>query len=73
MIRLLTALFAFLDKLLGVFRDSKLEEQGRQQAAKEQEHEVARQVEMAEYVVVHPDPDRDERLRNRFDRSRASE
>ena len=73
MIRLLTALFAFLDKLLGVFRDRKLEEQGRQQEIQEQEAEIARQVDLAEHINLHPDHDRDERLRNRFDRSRASE
>lgn len=70
MIRLLTALFAFLDKLLGMFRDSKLEEQGRQQNVRETNDELNRQIELGEAALAVPDPDRDERLRNRFDRSR---
>lgn len=71
MIRLLTALFAFLDKLLGVFRDSKLEEQGRQQNVRETNDDLNRQIELGEAALAVPDPDRDERLRNRFDRSRS--
>ena len=70
MIRLLTALFAFLDKLLCMFRDGKLEEQGRQQNVRETNDELNRQIELGEAALAVPDPDRDERLRNRFDRSR---
>ena len=70
MIRLLTALFAFLDKLLGMFRDGKLEEQGRQQNVRGTNDELNRQIELGEAALAVPDPDRDERLRNRFDRSR---
>ena len=70
MIRLLTALFAFLDKLLGMFRDGKLKEQGRQQNVRETNDELNRQIELGEAALAVPDPDRDERLRNRFDRSR---
>lgn len=73
MIRLLTALFAFFDKLLGVFRDRKLEERGRQQNIKEANDELNRQIELGAAAVAVPDPDRDERLRDRFDRSRNSE
>jgi hypothetical protein len=69
-IRLLTALFAFLDNLLGMFRDGKLEEQGRQQNVRETNDELNRQIELGEAALAVPDPDRDERLRNRFDRSR---
>ena len=71
MLRLLTSLFAFLDKLFGLFRDGKLEEQGRQQAIKEANDELNRQIELGEAATSVPDPDRDERLRNRFDRSRS--
>jgi hypothetical protein len=71
MLRLLTSLFAFLDKLFGMFRDSKLEEQGRQQTIKEANDELNRQVEVADAAIAVPDPARDERLRNRFDRSRS--
>ena len=67
MLRLLTSLFAFLDKLFGMFRDSKLEEQGRQEVKEKLDENVAK----AEAAVVSPDPDHTERLRNRFDRSRT--
>ena len=70
MIRLLASLFGFLDKLFGLFRDGKLKEQGRQQAIKEANDEINRQVELGEAALAIPDPIRDERLRNRFDRSR---
>jgi len=70
MVRLLASLFGFLDKLFGLFRDSKLKEQGRQQAIKEANDEINRQVELGETALAVPDPDRTERLRNRFDRSR---
>ena len=69
MIRLLTSLFGFLDKLFGLFRDGKLKEQGRQQAIKEANDEINRQVELGEAALAAPDPVRDKRLRNRFDRS----
>jgi len=68
MLRLLASLFAFLDKLLGMFRDSKLEERGRQQAKEKLDENVAK----AEEAVATPDPARDERLRSRFDRSRQA-
>jgi len=71
MIRLLTAFFAAIDKLLGLFRDSRLREEGRQQSIKEANDEINRQVELAEHVAATPDPERDERLRDRFDRSRG--
>ena len=71
MIRLLTSLFGFLDKLFGLFRDGKLREQGRQQTIKEANDEINRQVELGEAALAVPDPVRDERLRNRFDRSRS--
>ena len=71
MLRLLTSLFAFLDKLLGIFRDGKLEERGRQQTIKEANDELNRQVEVADAVIAVPDPERTERLRDRFDRSRS--
>ena len=71
MLRLLASLFAFLDKLLGMFRDGKLEERGRQQTLKEANDELSRQIELGEDAIAVPDPARDERLRDRFDRSRS--
>jgi len=71
MIRLLASLFAFLDKVFGLWRDSKLKAQGRQQAIEEVNDEANRRAELAATATTVPDPARDERLRNRFDRSRS--
>ena len=71
MIRFLASLFDVLNKVLGLWRDSKLKEQGRQQAVEEANDEVNRQVELGEVALATPDPVRDERLRNRFDRSNS--
>ena len=71
MIRLLASLFGVINKVLRLLRDSKLEEQGRQQTVKEMSDELNRQIELADAAIAVPDPARDERLRNRFDRSRS--
>lgn len=71
MLRLLTSLLDIINKVLGFWRDNKLEEQGRQQAIKETNDEVNRQVELGAAAIATPDPERDDRLRNRFDRSRS--
>ena len=68
MIKLLASLFALIDKLLLAYRDNKLEEQGRQQVKDKLDENVAK----AEAAVASPDPERVERLRNRFDRSRQT-
>lgn len=71
MIKLLSSLLSLLDRLWAAWNDNKLRQQGRQEAIKEANDEVNRQIELAEAVVAVPDPERDERLRNRFDRGRA--
>ena len=71
MIKLLSSLLSLLDRLWAAWNDNKLRQQGRQEAVKEANDEVNRQVELAEAAIVVPDPERDERLRNRFDRGRA--
>ena len=73
MIKLLSSLLSLLDRLWAAWNDNKLRQQGRQEAIEEANDEVNRQVELAEAVVAVPDPERDERLRNRFDRGRAVE
>ena len=70
MIKFLTLLLSLLDRLFTHRRDVKLQTQGRQEAIKEIEDVVERQIELGEAAVAVPDPVRDERLRNRFDRSR---
>ena len=71
MIKLLSSLLSLLDRLWAAWNDNKLRQQGRQEAIEEANDEVNRQVELAEAAVAVPDPERDERLRNRFDRARA--
>lgn len=71
MLKFLTVLLDLLDKLLGAWGEAKWKKQGRQEAIKEANDALNRQIEMGEAAIAVPDPDRDERLRNRFDRSRT--
>jgi hypothetical protein len=73
MIKLLSSLLSLLDRLWAAWNENKLRQQGRQEAIEEANDEVNRQVELAEAAVAVPDPERDERLRDRFDRGRAVE
>jgi hypothetical protein len=69
-IRFLSSLLALIERAFAYFDREKLKQQGRQEAVKEAEDAVQRQIEMGEAAVAVPDSDRDERLRNRFDRAR---
>ena len=71
MIKLLSSLLSLLDRLWAAWSDSKLRQQGRQQAIKEANDEINRQIELGEAAISVPDLERDERLRDRFDRSRT--
>ena len=71
MIKLLSSLLSLLDRLWAAWSENKLRQQGRQEAIKEANDEINRQIKLGEAAVAVPDPDRDERLRNRFDRARA--
>lgn len=73
MIKFLTALLAVIDKIFAFFDQQHWKQQGRQEAIKEAEAEIAKQIELGEAAVSVPDPERDERLRNRFDRSRSGQ
>ena len=46
-------------------------QQSRQEAIKDANDAINRQIELGEAALNTPDPERDERLRNRFDRSRV--
>lgn len=70
--KFLTLLLGILDKLLGAWAESRWKQQGRQEAIKEANDEINRQIELGEAAIITPDPERDERLRNRFDRSRSN-
>lgn len=70
--KFLTLLLGILDKLLGAWAESRWKQQGRQETIKEANDVINRQIELGEAAIIIPDPERDERLRNRFDRSRAN-
>ena len=71
MIKLLSSLLSLLDRLWAAWHENKLRQQGRQEAIKEANDEINRQIELGEAAIATPDPERDERLRDRFDRSRT--
>jgi hypothetical protein len=68
--KLLTALLGIINKLLGAWGEYRWKRQGRQETIKEMNDAINRQIELGEAAVSLPDPERDERLRDRFDRSR---
>ena len=68
--KLLTALLGIINKLLGLCDENRWKRQGRQGTVKEMNDAINRQIELGESAVSIPNPERDERLRNRFDRSR---
>ena len=69
--KFLTLLLGVLDKLLGAWAEHRWKRQGRQEAIKEANDAINRQIELGEAAIAVPDPERDERLRDRFDRSRT--
>lgn len=69
MLQLLSSLFSLLNKLLAAYQTSKVEEQGRQQVEEKLNDNVAK---AEATVAAAPDPVRDERLRDEFDRSSGS-
>jgi len=68
--KFLTALLGIINKLLGLWDENRWKRRGRQETIKEMNDAINRQIELGEAAVVTPDPERSERLRNRFDRSR---
>jgi hypothetical protein len=69
--KFLTLLLGVLDKLLGAWAEHRWKRQGRQETIKEMNEVINEQIALGEAAIVTPDPVRDERLRNRFDRSRT--
>jgi hypothetical protein len=68
--KFLMTLLGVLNKLLGAWAEHRWKRQGHQEAIKEMNDEINRQIELGEAAVITPDPERTERLRDRFDRSR---
>lgn len=73
MLKFLTALLGAISKLLGAWREHHWKLEGRQEAAKEAEDEIRNQIALGEAAVSIPDPERTERLRSKYDRSRKPE
>ena len=73
MIRFLSSLLALIERAFAYLDQRHLKQQGRQEAIKEAADVVEHQIELGEAAIAVPDPTRDERLRNRFDRSRVRE
>lgn len=73
MIKFLTALLAMIEKVFSFLDQQHWKQQGRQEAIKEANDAINRQIELGEAASSVPDAARDERLRNRFDRSRSTE
>jgi len=70
MIKFLASLLSLLDRLWAAWSDNKLRQQGRAETVKEMNDVINRQIELGAAATSVPDPDRTERLRDRFDRSR---
>lgn len=68
--KFLTLLLGVLDKLLGAWAEHRWKQQGRQETIKEMNEAINEQIALGEAAITIPDPERTERLRNRFDRSR---
>lgn len=71
MLKLLSALFSLINKVFELWHDNAIKSQGRQEEAAKIKEQVDANVAKAEMAVVTADPERTERLRKRFDRSRG--
>jgi uncharacterized protein with HEPN domain len=70
-IKFLSSLLSLIERVFAYSDQERWKQQGRQEALKEAADAVERQIELGEAAVAVPDPLRDERMRNRFDRARA--
>jgi uncharacterized membrane protein YccC len=72
-VKLLTSLLSVFAAILTWWKQRALIEQGRKEAALDAVKEVEARVEKAEAAVATPDPVRNERLRDRFDRAAGNQ
>ena len=68
--KFLSSLLALIERVFAHCDQERWKRQGRQEAIKEAADVVEHQIKLGEAAIAVPDPTRDERLRNRFDRSR---
>lgn len=73
MIQGIKQLLGLLQAIFRLFGDRQLLEAGKAQQRDADKTEVEERVEQAKDALATPDPVRDERLRDRFDRSRRSQ
>jgi hypothetical protein len=71
-IRFLSSLLALIERAFAYFDREHWAKQGRQEVIKEAADVVESKIELANAAVAVSDPARDERLRNRFDRTRTT-
>jgi hypothetical protein len=69
--KLLTSLLALIERLFAYLDKARWKQQGRQETIKEINDAINEQIALGEAAIIVPDPERTERLRNRFDRSRS--
>lgn len=70
MIKFLTLLLELINRFFSEKDKAEHKQEGRQEVIEEINDAINRQVELGEAAISIPDPVRDERLRNRFDRSK---
>jgi len=68
--KFLMTLLGVLNKVLGLWNEHRWKRQGRQETIKEMNDAINEQIDLGAAAISVPDPERDERLRDRFDRSR---
>jgi len=68
--KFLSALLGIINKLLGLWNEDRWKQRGRQETIKEMNDAINEQIDLGAAAISVPDPERTERLRNRFDRSR---
>lgn len=68
--KLLSALLGIINKLLGLWNENRWKQRGRQEVINEMSETINEQIELGAAAISTPDPERTERLRDRFDRSR---
>lgn len=73
MIRFFTLLLSLLERLFSAWDRSQVRQEERDKIIRDLNDEIDRQIELGGVAIVTPDPERDERLRARFDRSAGSE
>lgn len=70
--KLLTLFLSLIDRLFKAWDETRLRQEGRQQANREAEDGVQRQVDLAEHVAATDDPEFNKRMRARFDAAARS-